>query len=263
MTTPQPADPKTSLAWPESVQMSDYERFAMVLDSETAVLGGCAIRLLELGIDVLYANDVDEAALLARQESQRLGAVLIPATFEQAGVDALLSRVCSQLDVGPQGLIVTGVAPAAEFIEYLRARGVAWCLWEPYEMRDLRFVMAAAMSEKYPGERREHLRIPIEMQTTVFMGRHRKDVTVHDLSQGGAYFATPHPFLEGSQLRVELQLPGGSVLGKAEVVNVKTADKPGRADVPEGMGVTFREFTPDADAALGRFINEWIGRFRI
>jgi hypothetical protein len=243
--------------------MSDYERFAMVLDSETALLGGCAIRLLELGIDVLYTNDVDEAALLARQESQRLGAVLIPATFDRASVDALLSRVCSQLEVGSQGVIVAGAAPAAELIEYLRARGVAWCLWDPYEMRELRFVMAAAMSTKHTSERRKHLRIPIEMQTTVFMGRHRKDVTVHDLSQGGAYFATPHPFLEGSQLRVELPLPGGSVMGKAEVVNAKTADKPGRADVPEGMGVAFREFAPDADAALGRFIDDWIGRFRI
>ena len=101
------------------------------------------------------------------------------------------------------------------------------------------------------------------MQTTVFMGRHRKDVTIHDLSLGGAYFATPYPFLEGSQLTVELPLPGGSVMGKAEVVNAKTADKPGRADVPEGMGVAFRDFAPDAAAAVRRFIDDWIGRFRI
>ncbi len=117
----------------------------MVLDSETEVLGGCAIRLLELGINILYANDVYEASLLARQESQRLGAVLIPATFDRSSVDALLSRVCSQLEVGPRGLLVAGVAPATEFIEYLRARGVAWCLWEPYEMRELRFVLAPAL----------------------------------------------------------------------------------------------------------------------
>ena len=55
--------------------MSDYERFALILDSESAELGHAALRLLELGIDVLYANDLDEAELLARQESERLGAV--------------------------------------------------------------------------------------------------------------------------------------------------------------------------------------------
>ena len=243
--------------------MSDYERFAMILDSEASVLGDCAIRLLDLGIDVLYANDVDEAALLARQETRRLGAVLIPASFERGSVEALLSRVCSHLEVGPQGLIVAGAMPATEFIEYLRARGVTWCLWDPYEMRELRFVMTAAMSTEHASERRKHLRIPSEMQTTVFMGRHRKDVRVHDLSQSGAYLAASHPFMEGSRLTLELPLPGGSVMGKAEVVNAKTADKPGRADVPEGMGVTFRDFAPDAAAALRRFIDDWIGRFRI
>jgi hypothetical protein len=119
------------------------------------------------------------------------------------------------------------------------------------------------MSTEHASERRKHLRIPSEMQTTVFMGRHRKDVRVHDLSQSGAYLATPHPFMEGSRLTLELPLPGGSVMGKAEVVNARTADKPGRADVPEGMGVAFRNFAPDAAAALRRFVDDWIGRFRI
>jgi hypothetical protein len=46
-------------------------------------------------------------------------------------------------------------------------------------------------------------------------------------------------------------------------VNAKTADKPGRADVPEGMGVVFTELAPDGDAAVVHFIDDWIGRFRI
>jgi hypothetical protein len=44
--------------------MLDYERFALILDSASAEPGRAALRLLELGIDVVYANDLDEAELL-------------------------------------------------------------------------------------------------------------------------------------------------------------------------------------------------------
>jgi hypothetical protein len=243
--------------------MSAYERFALILDSASAELGRVAMRLLELGIDVLYANDVDEAALLARQESERLGAVLIPTTFGLDQVDGLLSRVCSRLAVGARGLVLVGLEPEPDFLEALRARGVMWRVWEPFDERELRFVMTAAMSTGHAGERRKDPRIPTEIATAVFMGRHRKDVTVHDVSAAGAYLAAPNPFLEGSQLRVEIPLPGGLVAGKAEVVNAKTADRPGRADVPDGMGIVFTQLAPGSQETLQAFIQDWIQRFRL
>ena len=243
--------------------MPEYERFALVLDSASVELGRASLRLLELGIDVLYANDLDEAELLARQESERLGAVLIPVTFGLDRVEALLSRVCSKLAAGPRGLVLLGLEPESEFVEVLRAKGVTWRLWEPFEERELRFVMTAAMATAHGGERRKDARIPTEIATTVFMGRHRKDVTVHDLSASGAYLAAPNPFLEGSGLSFEIPLPDGLVLGKAEVVNAKTADRAGRADVPEGMGIVFTQLTPGSRETLQAFLQGWIQRFRL
>jgi len=243
--------------------LSGYERFALVLDSASETLGRAAVELLELGIDVLYANDVSEAALLAHQESERLGAVLLAASCGRDGVDRVLSQVCAKIPAGPSVLVVAGADITPEFVEHLRDCRVGWLLAEPYAMRELRFVVAAAMSTGYGGERRKHLRIPTDMATAVFMGRHRKDVTVHDLSVSGAYFATQFPFLEGSQLSVEIPLPGGAVMGKAVVVNAKTADKPGRPDVPDGMGVSFTELAPEAEAALREHVDAWIARFRV
>jgi len=243
--------------------MSDYERFALILDSASAELGRAALRLLELGIDVLYANDLDEAELLARQESELLGAVLIPATFGLDRVDALLSRVCSQLAARARGLVLVGLEPESEFVEVLQAKGVTWRLWEPFDERELRFVMTAAMAAEHAGERRKTPRIPTEIATAVFMGRHRKDVTVHDLSAGGAYLSATNPFLEGSRLSFEIPLPDGLVMGKAEVVNAKTADRASRADVPEGMGIAFTQLTPGSRETLEAFIDGWIQRFRL
>jgi hypothetical protein len=240
-----------------------YERFALVLDTGESVLGQAAMGLLELGIDVLYANDLDEAELLARQESHRLGAVLIPDGFAPKDVDALLARVCSQLEAGAAGLVVTGDPPEAEARRRLRERDVRWGVWQPYEMRELRFVLAAAMGEMHDGERRKHPRIPTELPTTVFMGRHRKDVILHDLSVTGAYFATEHPFLEDSRLSIEIPLPDETVFAKAVVVNAKTADKPVRADVPDGMGVAFESLPEAGGRALRRYVGEWIGRFEL
>jgi hypothetical protein len=243
--------------------MREYERFALIIDSEASALGSIAVRLLNLGVDLLYAADLDEAMLLAAQESQRLGAVLIPSSFEVDLVEELISRICSKLAAGPRALVVAGREREPGFVERLREHGVEWAVCEPYTDRELRFVMTAAMSTRHTGERRKHHRIPTNIETTVFMGRHRKQVVVHDLSVTGAYFATPHPFLEDSRISLEIPLPHGSVLGNGLVANAKTADKPGRPDVPEGMGVSFNSLSPESCERLQEFIEGWIDRFRL
>jgi hypothetical protein len=189
--------------------------------------------------------------------------VLIPTTLGLDPVDALLARVCCHLAAGARGLVLVGREPDPEIVEKLRARGVEWRVWEPFEERELRFVMTAAMSTEHGDDPRKAVRIPTEIATAVFMGRHRKDVTVHDLSASGAYLAAPHPFLEGSRLSLEIPLPNGSVVGKAEVVNAKTADRPGRPDVPDGMGVVFTQLAPGAADLLRAFIRDWVQRFRL
>ena len=243
--------------------MGEYERFALIIDSEVPALGSVAVRLLDLGIDLLYAANLDEATLLAAQESQRLGAVLIPSSFEADLVEDLISRVCSKLAAGPRALIIVGLERESDFVECLRNHGVEWAVCEPYTDRDLRFVMTAAMSTGHTGERRKHPRIPTNIETTVFMGRHRKRVVVHDLSVTGAYFATPHPFLEEARISLDLPLPNGRVLGNGFVVNAKTADKPGRPDVPEGMGVSFSNLSQESYERLQDFIEGWIDCFRL
>lgn len=242
--------------------MPEYERFALIIDTEPSVLGAVAVRLLQLGIDVLYAADVDEASLLAVQESERLGAVLIPSSFDIQSVKALLSRVCSKLASGPRSLIVSGLEEDSDLTQYLRDNGVEWALREPYKERELRFVTTAAMATDHGGERRKHIRIPVEIETTVFMGRHRKKASVHDLSVSGAYFCTANPFFEGSRISLEIPLPEGSVLGNGIVVNAKSAENPGRPDVPDGMGVIFTNLAPGCTERLSDYIDGWVKRFR-
>ena len=94
--------------------MQEYERFALLLDSQEAELGRMAMRLLELGIDVMYANDLDEAALLSRQEVRRLGAVLASSQGPRSHIANIVNRVCSGLDPGASSLVRVGPEPVAD-----------------------------------------------------------------------------------------------------------------------------------------------------
>ena len=240
--------------------MGGYQRFALIFDSETGELGRTAIELIGLGIDALYVNHVDEAALLAQQESERLAAVLVPSTCSLSDIHGLLERVCTYAS-GVRGLVVVGDKPGEETLAALRETGLQWSLWNPFTPRELRFVMTAAMSAD-GSDRREALRIPSEIKTCVYTGRHSKDVVVHDLSTGGAYLAVDKPFLEGTLLTLDVALPTGQFMCKAEVVYAKTAGEEGRPDVPPGMGVVFTKLMGDSELALHEHIDGWLARFR-
>jgi hypothetical protein len=243
--------------------MADYERFALLLDSHEAELGRLAMRLLQLGIDMMYANDLDEASLLSRQEARRLGAVLASSQGAPDRTREIIRRVCAGLDAGAGALVLVGPEVSEEAAQPLRDLGVHWRICEPYDERDLRFVLSVAMSKDHAGNRRKTLRVPCEIQTAVFMGRNRQDVTVHDLSLHGAYFASKHPFMPGSALSIEIPLPDGPFIAKGEVRNVKTADVDGRADVPDGMGVAFTQVDEEAHEVLQAYVQSWMRRFTL
>ncbi len=243
--------------------MLEYERFALLLDSQEAELGRMAMRLLELGIDVMYANDLDEAALLSRQEVHRLGAVLASSQGPRSHIENIVNRVCSGLDAGASSLVLVGPELAEEKAAALRDLGIQWRICEPYDERDLRFGLSLAMSKEHADDRRKSLRIPTEIPTAVFMGRYRQDVTVHNLSLNGAYFASPHPFLPGGQLSIEIPLPDGTFIAKGEVRNAKTADVTGRSDVPDGMGVAFTHINEKSTNLLQGFVHSWLKRFTL
>lgn len=240
-----------------------YTRYALILDHADGQLGWAAMRLLDLGIDVLYANDVDEASLLARQEAGTLGAVLVPAASSLTFVDRVLKQICSHLEAGPQALVLLGGDPGERTRAELRGRGVRWGLWDVENERGLRFVMTAAMYTGHEADPRKDIRIPTDLEAIVCMGRHRKEARVHDLSAGGAFLAAEHPFLSGSSLSIDITLPSGALWAKGDVVNAKTADVAGRDDMPEGMGISFTQIADPAREALKSYLEQQIALFEI
>jgi len=243
--------------------MVEYERFALIFDSDAGELGRAALTLLETGIDVLYAADPDEAMLLASQESERLGALLVPSSLNVEEFDGLIERVCPRLGGFVESLVPVGLEPDAAVTSHLRRRGIRWCLWEPYEPRELRFVTAAALMAGDPSERRKNLRVPAQLFAGTLQGSERRSAVVCDLSTGGAYLGLEPCFEAGTEVDLELPLQPSSVYLRAVVAHTHEGDAPPRPDLPGGMGVQFLKLGSEDVAALSRLLEELTGPYRL
>ena len=83
----------------------------LVLDSPKCSLGEAALALVRLGVQALYANDLDEASLLARQEGARVRGALAPSSTTPVEVAEILEAVGPHTSVRPASLVLAGPRP--------------------------------------------------------------------------------------------------------------------------------------------------------
>ena len=236
---------------------------ALIIDDDDNPLGEVTLRLLRLGIDVLYSKGSDEAWLLAQQEAERISTLLFPPSVPVGAIQSILDCLRSNAIDVPRNLVVIGARPDEEQRARLRECGVRWALWEPYDESALRSVVSSAMSAKHEVETREEPRLPTTLLGRVFMGTHRKDVIVYTLSGQGAFLETPSPFLTGSKIALEMALPQQTVMAKAEVIYAKSAQEGGPPGQPNGMGVAFTKMDPGSRERLEAFLEDQDNRFAV
>ena len=238
-------------------------RAALVVDDPQATLGDVVLRLLRLGIDVFYSKDHDEAWLLAQEEAQRIYALLFSPGVAADSIASIVDCLETHAASVPRTLVTIGQRPDDDTRERLRACGVQWALWEPYDESALRSVVSAAMSGGLGENSRREARLPTTLLGRAFMGIHRKDVIIYTLSAKGAFLETPSPYLTGSQITVEVALPGDSFVAKANVVYSKDAREAGPAAQPNGMGVEFSKIDPRSEEKLRKFLEEQKDRYSV
>jgi hypothetical protein len=234
----------------------------MAVDDDMGSLGDPALQLIRLGVDVLLAREADEVELLARQEGRRLRGVLIPSVADDARIEEVLAAV------EPAGIELFGVALLGERLDEdrcdaLRARGLRWRLWSPYEDRDLRFLGRSLL---WAGSD-ENLRLEGRVPTALpgFAGRRgeTRGVLVGDLSPSGALLESNNPFPAGSQIEIEIALPGGSVTLGAIVRWVAPPSTRHGAGRNRGFGVEFVNPRKDVVAQLLEHIDCEFRRFML
>jgi PilZ domain len=240
-----------------------YERYALIFAPGQSRLGSEALGLVERGIDPLYASDVDEAHLLALQETGRVGALVVPGDLPLAMIDVLIDRIAPQLWAGPAAIVVVGPPDDREFLRQLKDRLLSWVLREPYDAAEFRFVVAAALSTEDKLESRAGLRVPISQPVRVTTAGRPEAGFIRNLSIGGAYIALDVPPTPGTRIQVACQLGPQALATEAVVVYCQTPGLTGRAVRESGMGVAFRNLDDAARSALAVFVDERTRSFKL
>ena len=223
-----------------------------------------ALALLERGIDTLYANDPDEALLLARQERDRIGALVVPGSISLGTLDGLIDRIVHGLPGGIAAILA--IAPSLEQREHLRAlreRRIGWVLRAPYEAADLRFAVSAALATGDPADPRTGLRVPIRLSAEVGAAEARRGGLIRNLSIGGAYVVLPDPEEQGTPIGVRFYLGDSLVCAEAVVVHRRLQPEPRHTEREIGMGIAFRQLGDPERRLLQEFIRARVESFRL
>ncbi|HEX5066161.1 MAG TPA: PilZ domain-containing protein [Myxococcota bacterium] len=242
--------------------VSDYGAL-LVLDSQKCSLGQAALALVRLGVEALYANDIDEASLLARQEGTRVRGVLAPSSIGAGEAAEILDAVAPHTSVLPASLVLAGPRPDDEAIAALRAGGLRWALWEPYEPPDLRFLATLAVWEGSDSELRLEPRVPTALRASVTVGGKTRPVRVLDLTTTGAFLECDGPPAPGRNVGLEIALPSGSIQIVAYVRWVRAVAQKKPIELPAGCGVEFAPPQPAEAEALRQQMLAGMARFQL
>jgi hypothetical protein len=236
-----------------------YGRLALILDDEAGQIGELALLLVRLGVNVLYANDFDEAVLLAREATGNVGAVIVPCGQANAWLPMILKR----MRVPPEALVPAGERPDDDTLAALRAQGARWVLRLPDDDRAVRFVVTSAMSETDDTEIRFYLRLPTDFGGSVQHGSLQRPCEIRNLSPGGALVAMEPLFPVGGRIMLSLDLGDTSLTLGARIAWSTECTGVHPVEASPVMGVSFDDVDPETRDVLSRFLEGEIRRFRL
>ena len=238
-----------------------YDRLTLVFDNADCVLGAAALGLAARGLGPLYAKDEDELVLLAREQRERIAALVVPGLLPLERLDAIWRRVGPLLPGGPAAVVV--VAPPRERarLRALCERGMRWVVFAPYDASELHFAVAAALSSANALEPRSGLRVPIRLPAQVSHAGATWSGETRNLSLGGAFVALREPPALGAALAIEL--PIGERLLRIAAVVAHRAGEPGASRGEPGMGLAFSGLAPLELRVIEGFVRERVDSFRL
>jgi hypothetical protein len=242
--------------------VSDYGAL-LVLDTQRCSLGEAALALVRLGVEALYANDLDEASLLARQEGLRVRGALAPSSVGAGDAAEILDAIAPHTNVRPASLVLAGPRPEDDTVTALRAAGLRWGLWEPYEPAELRFLATLAVWEGSDSELRIEPRVPTSLRASVTVAGKTRPVRVLDLTTTGAFLEVDAPPAPGRNLGLEIALPSGSIQIVAYVRWVRATAQKAPVELPAGCGVEFAPPQPAEAEALRQQMLAGMARFEL
>jgi hypothetical protein len=233
----------------------DYERRILVVDGPKGQLQTLVLELLDRDYSIHYANDIDEAQLLAAEERNLIGAVLLSPEIEATEIPTLARR----FGISSTCFVPMGKRPQNAAIEELERQGVRWHLWGEPDDQAIRFVLSSVLSERDPFELRFYPRVPLDMKGELRIGNANADVHLHDISLGGACIVGKTATTEGDTGRLKFDI-GPNGIDLPIHVAWSTADT---GDGTQVSGITFVEVDVEAGDAIDSLVDGVVGQHRV
>jgi hypothetical protein len=240
-----------------------YERFTLIVDDASGALGPLSLRLMRMGIDTLYTNQRDEAALMASQESRRIGALLLPMATPPESVAETMAAVANRASLGTTSVIMVGSEPDIKMRINLRSRGVRWWIEPEDDAVTIRSLITFVMSSEDDLDSRIEPRVPALLMAEVDTGTGTLGARVRNLSVGGAFLELDQPVDPGTELKVAIALDDERLEVSANVA-FQVAPSPDHPEgIPSGVGVAFGELDLASQAVVRRFLADLLGRYQL
>ena len=233
----------------------EIERRILLFDSPEGELQHLALDLIGRDFDVHYANDIDEAQMLAREAKGRINAVLFASSIELERIPDMAKR----FGVSTAALVSIGPRPPEKVVAALAHHGVRWHLWNDASDESIRFVLSNVLFEQDDLEIRFHRRVPVHHPAQLEIDGTKGDLMIRDLSLGGACLMGDFLGVEGS--RGTLHFSNGNDPIDMPVTIAWVAGEAG--DDLRVAGVTFLEVTLPAGEAIDEMMESFVSKHRI
>lgn len=199
-----------------------------------------------------YDVDVAASAAEALDMVRRVRPALVLADLYMPGGDG--DELCRRIKADPASratpvLMMSGGGRKDESARCLAA-GCDDFLVKPVRQAELLLTASRHMHARLRSLR-PRVRVPVLLESA---GERYAGLTV-DLSLGGLFLETDAALAPGTEVLLEFSLPeAGLLLVRAEVAWVNQPAAKIKKDLPVGLGMQFTKLTPEAQMALGRFI---------
>jgi hypothetical protein len=246
--------------------MSDRESLSnpvVLIEGTPGRLNELARRIRLQGAEPIQACGTSEAADLLPAADLGIAAVLIDVSLASRSLKKELMRLRTAAGGLELFYLAVGEVPAAGVRKKLRAAGVRFALWEPFDDAALRFQLNRAWNADRDDHKRTHPRIPTYLHAQIGGGQRVKDGVVYSLSIQGAFLETPRASMPGAVVDLAIRLPNCFVETKARVVFANVPGNLQRPNLPLGMAVRFENFDSQTSKKLKTYIKERLAELEV
>ena len=240
-----------------------YERSVLILDQPDSGLGEHALGLIAMGIQPYYANNLDDAIFLAGEHRQRIAAFAAPTRVMLEKLDVVRRELLAQIGLPLACAVPVGGQPSAAERERLAAAGVRWSAFDSITAREMRCVLALALSHADKRDPRKEARVPVNVPVEVTTSERSFRADLHDLSANGAYIASRSTLKPGTPISLAFSANDKPVSVKAEVRWRTSLDGGFAGWLEAGMGVEFVGVTYEMRIAIRRHVDGILKRFEV